>query len=161
MARHREAETVDLRRNPAVRLLQRFMPITDDYVGQHLTVRRGGRRFATPMLAVLAVIETTDIIFAVDSIPAIFAVTDETFIVFTSTAFAMLGLRALYFLLAGVIDRFVYLKPALAVVLVLVGVKMLLTDIVHVPVWLSLTLIIAVLTAAITASVRHTPRFAG
>ena len=107
---------------------------------------------ATPMLAVLVTIETTDIIFAVDSIPAIFAVTDHAFIVFSSNAFAILGMRVLYFMLAGAMHRFIYLKAGLAAVLVFVGVKMLTEDILHLNIWISLAVIGAVLAIAIGAS---------
>ena len=108
------------------------------------------------MLAVLVAVETTDILFAVDSIPAIFAVTQEPFLVFTSNAFAMLGLRALYFLLAGMMSRFVYLKLGLAAVLVFVGAKMLAADVFHVPVWSSLVVIATVLGLSVAASLRAT-----
>jgi tellurite resistance protein TerC len=119
-------------------------------------VRDGVKRYATPMLAVLVAVETTDVLFAVDSIPAIFAVTDEPFLVFTSNAFAILGLRALYFLLAGMMSRFVYLKIGLAAVLVFVGAKMLLTDVFPVPVWASLLAIGSVLATSVLASLRAT-----
>ena len=111
---------------------------------------------ATPLLAVLVVVETTDIVFAVDSIPAIFAVTTNSFLVFTSNAFAILGLRALYFLLAGMIGRFVYLKIGLAAVLVFVGAKMLLTDVFHVPIWASLAVIAGCIGASIGFSLKRT-----
>jgi tellurite resistance protein TerC len=140
MARSRD-EAIHPERNPALRLFKRVVPTTDEYHGQNLTVREAGRRMATPLLAVLVLIETSDILFAVDSIPAIFAVTNDPFLVFTSNAFAILGLRALYFMLAGMIDRFVFLKLGLAAVLVFVGAKMLLTDVWHIPVWLSLAFI--------------------
>ena len=132
---------VDPAKNPVLRLLRKIMPITDGYRGQKLMVREAGRRFATPLLAVLVVIETSDILFAVDSIPAIFAVTKDSFLVFSSNAFAILGLRAMYFLLAGMMDRFVHLNAGLAAVLVFVGAKMLLTDVYHLPIWLSLGVI--------------------
>jgi tellurite resistance protein TerC len=119
-------------------------------------VRDAGRWIATPLLAVLIVIETTDVVFAVDSIPAIFAVTSDTFLVFTSNAFAILGLRALYFVLAGAMGRFVYLKVGLAVVLVFVGVKMLISEWYHIPIGLSLGFIALTLTVAIVASLRAT-----
>jgi tellurite resistance protein TerC len=142
-------------RNPVLRLVRRFVPMTDEYEGQRFFTRRAGKLIATPLLAVLIAIETTDVIFAVDSIPAIFAVTSEPFLVFTSNAFAILGLRALYFLLAGMIQRFVYLKLGLAVVLVFVGVKMLMTDIYKIPVWTSLGVIAAILTVAMVLSWRR------
>jgi tellurite resistance protein TerC len=115
-----------------------------------------GRRVATPLLAVLVLIETSDILFAVDSIPAIFAVTDDPFIVFTSNAFAILGLRALYFMLAGMIHRFVYLKIGLAIVLVYVGFKMLVSTVYKIPIWASLTFIALAITISIVASLRST-----
>lgn len=151
MALHRDSE-VHPDRNPVLRGLRRVVPMTNDYEGQRFFVRHAGRLLATPMLAVLVVIETTDVIFAVDSIPAVFAVTRDTFIVFTSNAFAILGLRALYFLLAGMIGRFVYLKPALALVLVFVGVKMLISELYKIPIWASLGFIGIVLTVAVVAS---------
>jgi tellurite resistance protein TerC len=155
MARHGDAE-VHPERNPVLRLLRRVMPVTDAYVGTRFFVRRDHRTWATPLFAVLVAIETTDVLFAVDSIPAIFAVTDEPFIVFTSNAFAILGLRALYFLLAGLIDRFVYLKYGLAAILVFVGVKMLLVDVWHIPIALSLAVIAAVLGVSVALSLRVT-----
>jgi tellurite resistance protein TerC len=106
---------------------------------------------------VLVVMETTDIIFAIDSIPAIFAVTTDTFLVFTSNAFAILGLRALYFLLAGMIGRFAYLKIGLAFVLAFVGVKMLISDWYHVPIWLSLTVIASAIAISVVVSLRRPP----
>jgi tellurite resistance protein TerC len=155
MARHGDAE-VHPERNPMLRLLRRVMPVTDSYVGTRFFVRRDRRTWATPLFAVLVAIETTDVLFAVDSIPAIFAVTDEPFIVFTSNAFAILGLRALYFLLAGLMDRFVYLKYGLAAILVFVGVKMLLVDVWHIPIALSLAVIAAVLGVSVALSLRVT-----
>jgi tellurite resistance protein TerC len=157
MARRRD-EHVDPARNPIVRLLRRRVPMTDGYEGQRFFVRRPGRLLATPLLAVLVVVETTDVVFAVDSIPAIFAVTDETFLVFTSNAFAILGLRALYFLLAGMISRFAYLKIGLAAVLAFVGVKLLLTHVLHLPVSLSLGVIAAILGTALVASLVRPPK---
>lgn len=144
--------SIDPERNPLLRGLRRAVPITEDYVGQRFWVRREGRRLATPMLAVLIAIETTDVVFAVDSIPAIFAVTTNTFIVFTSNAFALLGLRALYFLLAGAMKRLHFLKAGLAAVLALVGVKMLIGDFYHMPITLSLGAIAGILAMAVGAS---------
>ena len=125
---------------------------TDKLYGQKMFVRIGGIVFATPLLIVLVLVEFTDIIFAVDSIPAIFAVTDEPFLVFTANAFAVLGLRAMYFLLSDLIHRFVYLKVGLAVILIWVGVKMMLHDIYKVPTTLSLAVIILVIAVAVIAS---------
>jgi tellurite resistance protein TerC len=155
MARSRNEEAHP-ERNPALRLFKRLVPTTDEYHGQKLTVLQAGRRMATPLLAVLVLVETTDIIFAVDSIPAIFAVTDDPFLVFTSNAFAILGLRALYFMLAGMIDRFVFLKVGLAAVLVFVGAKMLLTDVWKIPTWISLAFIASAIGVSIALSLRAT-----
>jgi tellurite resistance protein TerC len=130
--------------------------MTAEYHGQKFTVLEAGKRVATPLMAVLVLIETSDILFAVDSIPAIFAVTDDPFIVFTSNAFAILGLRALYFMLAGMIHRFVYLKIGLAVVLVYVGFKMLISSVYKIPIWSSLTFIAVAITISIVASLRST-----
>jgi tellurite resistance protein TerC len=127
MLRHNSV-SLDPGKNPVVRALRKVMPVTDSYDGAKFFTVRNGVRCATPMFAVLLAIETSDVIFAIDSIPAIFAVTDDTFIVFTSNAFAILGLRALYFLLAGAMDRLSYLKVGLAGVLGLVGVKMLISE---------------------------------
>lgn len=115
---------IDPEKNPVIRLMRRVIPITPELAGQNFFVRREGRWFGTPLLVALVFIEVSDIIFAVDSVPAIFALTNEPLIVFTSNVFAILGLRAMYFLLAGIIDRFVYLKYGLALVLVFVGLKM-------------------------------------
>jgi tellurite resistance protein TerC len=115
---------IDPEKNPVIRLLRRLLPITPELEGQRFVVRRDGRWFGTPLLVALVFIEISDIIFAVDSVPAIFALTNEPLIVFTSNVFAILGLRAMYFLLAGIVDRFVYLKYGLALVLVFVGLKM-------------------------------------
>lgn len=148
--------SIDPGRNPVVKLLGRVMPITDGYRGQKLTVREAGRLMATPLLAVLVVIETTDVLFAVDSIPAIFAVTTDPFLVFTSNAFAILGLRALYFLLAGMMGRFVHLKTGLAAVLVFVGTKMLLSHVYHLPIWASLGVIALLIGGSVVTSLRAT-----
>jgi tellurite resistance protein TerC len=155
MATHVEHD-IDPARNPVIRLVRRLVPVTAAYHGQKFFVRlddEGVRRlFATPLFVVLVSVEATDLIFAVDSIPAIFAVTEEPFIVYSSNVFAILGLRALYFLLAGVIHRFRYLKAGVSVVLVFVGAKMLLMDIYHVPIGLSLAVIAGVLATATAAS---------
>jgi tellurite resistance protein TerC len=155
MALHRDEE-IHPERNPLLRLFRRAVPMTTDYRGQRFLVREAGVLLATPLMAVLVIVETTDIIFAVDSIPAIFAVTREPFLVFTSNAFAILGLRALYFMLAGMIRRFVYLKLGLSVVLVYVGLKMALSEIVHPPIWMSLSVIAVVLAVSILVSLART-----
>jgi tellurite resistance protein TerC len=138
--------------NPALRFIRRLIPLTPNYEGARFFTRQNGIMMATPLLAVLVTIETTDIIFAVDSIPAIFAVTDNAFIVFSSNAFAILGMRVLYFLLAGAMYRFIYLKLGLAAVLVFVGVKMLTEDVYHMPIAVSLGVIGLVLAVAMGAS---------
>lgn len=138
--------------NPVLRLFRKLVPAVSDYRGSHFVVREGGRWLATPLLMVLVVVEATDAVFAVDSIPAIFAITTDPFIVFTSNIFAILGLRALYFLLAGMLSKLRYLKVGLGLVLGFVGVKMLLTDIYKVPVLVSLGAIAVILGGAIGAS---------
>ncbi|MGD6978067.1 MULTISPECIES: TerC family protein [Citricoccus] len=138
-------------------VFRRLVPMTDTFHGQRLLVRRDGVVLATPLLAVLVLVETTDVVFAVDSIPAIFAVTDEVFLVFTANAFAILGLRAMYFLLADLIHRFVYLKVGLALVLVWVGIKMLLKiDVFYIPTPVSLAVVVLILTVSVIASLRAT-----
>jgi tellurite resistance protein TerC len=141
-------------RNPVLRGLRRLLPLTSGYRGAKFLVRENGKRMATPLLAVLIVVETTDIIFAVDSIPAIFGVTQEPFLVFTSNAFAILGLRALYFLLAKLMTRFRYLQIGLSAVLVFIGVKMIVNHWVHVPIWVSLAFIVGALSTAVVVSMR-------
>ena len=138
--------------NPVVKLFQRFVPLTPRYHGKHFFVQEAGRRVATPLMLVLVVVEATDVVFAVDSIPAVFGVTTDPFIVFTSNIFAILGLRALYFLLAGLMHKFVYLSYGLGLVLVFVGAKMVLHDWIHIPVEWSLGVVGALLTAAVVAS---------
>ncbi|UIP57276.1 TerC family protein [Agromyces marinus] len=149
-------EHVHPERSRTLKLFRRFVPMTDAYHGQRFLVRVGGVVVATPLLAVLVLVEVTDIVFAVDSIPAIFAVTAEPFLVFTANAFAILGLRAMYFLLADLIHRFTYLKIGLAVVLVWVGVKMALLDVVKIPTTLSLAVVAAIIAIAIGASLHAT-----
>jgi tellurite resistance protein TerC len=147
--------------NVVLRLVRRVIPITPDYHGQSFFVRHRGKLMATPLFAVLVVVETTDIMFAIDSIPAIFAITTDPFIVLSSNLFAILGLRALYFLLAGMIGRFVYLKQGLAALLVFAGVKILVADVYKMPVALSLAVIVAILAVSIGASLWATRRSAG
>ncbi|MFP5291265.1 MAG: TerC family protein, partial [Actinomycetes bacterium] len=130
------------------------VPSTSSYHGQAMFTRIDGRKLATPLFAVLVVIETSDVIFAVDSIPAILAVSRDTFIVFSSNAFAILGLRALYFLLADLRDKFDYLQPGLAVILAFVGTKMIVSEWYHIPTPVSLGVIALVLTVAIAASAK-------
>ena len=153
MFRHSEM-SLDPKQNRILRLVGKIVPIAEEYDGQRLFTRRNGILMATPLFAVLVVVETTDVVFAVDSIPAIFAVTRDPFIVYTSNAFAILGLRALYFLLAGVAHKFVYLKTGLAVILAFVGTKMIIADFYHVPVGVSLAIIGTVLAVSVIASLR-------
>jgi tellurite resistance protein TerC len=148
----RAGEVTDPSRNLAVRALRRVLPVTESYHGPKLLVRDGRRRVATPLLVALVAIEVTDLIFALDSIPAVFGVTRDVYVVFTSNAFAVLGLRALYFLLAGSMDRFVYLKQGLAVLLTFIGAKMLLSPVLHLPVTVSLAVIVLVVGGAVGAS---------
>ncbi|MFC5176138.1 TerC family protein [Nocardioides taihuensis] len=155
MFTHRNDE-MDLSRNRVLAWVRKRVPSTDEYHGQKFWVKEAGAWVATPLFFVLVMVETTDIIFAVDSIPAIFAVTQDPFLVFTSNAFAILGLRAMYFLLADLIDRFVYLKAGLAAILVFVGVKMLLLDVYKVPIWLSLTVIALCLVVSVGLSLYRT-----
>jgi len=149
--KHNETE-VHPENNPVLKLVQRVVPSTPELDGQKMFTRKHGRLLATPLFAVLILVETTDVVFAVDSIPAILAVSHEEFIVFSSNAFAILGLRALYFLLAGMQGRFRYLNTGLGIILAFVGVKMLLLDVYHMPTWLSLSVIALVLTVTIWAS---------
>ncbi|MBL8090606.1 MAG: TerC family protein [Anaerolineales bacterium] len=157
MARQQEEE-LNPDENPVVKFFRRFMPVTENYEDDKFFIRRAGRLFATPLFLVLLVIESTDLVFAVDSIPAIFAITRDPFIVYTSNVCAILGLRALYFLLANVMHQFEYLKLGLAVVLSFIGVKMLLIDLVKIPVGVSLTVVASVLTISIIASIIKTRR---
>jgi tellurite resistance protein TerC len=154
-----DGETFDPSTNKLVRLLRRVMKVTTNYSGDRFFVRENGAWHATPMLLVVLVIESSDLIFAVDSIPAIFAITTDPFIVFSSNIFAILGLRALYFVLAGMAKHFDYLKPGIIFILFFVAVKMLIADFVKVPEWLSLAVIGVTLALSIFASVfrKHLP----
>jgi tellurite resistance protein TerC len=158
MAMHKDEE-MHPEKNPVIRLVRRLFPVTKDYHEEHFFVRQerpsggGGSEWAaTPLFVVLALVETTDLLFAVDSIPAVFAVTSDPFIVYSSNVFAILGLRALYFILADVMDRFHYLKIGLSIVLVFVGVKMLVADVYKIPIAASLGIIVLVLGASVAAS---------
>jgi tellurite resistance protein TerC len=127
--------------------------MSESFEGQRLFTRRDGRRLATPLFAVLLIIEATDVVFAIDSVPAVFSVTRDAFVAFTSNAMAILGLRSLYFVLAGAVGTFRYLKPALAAILAFVGAKMLLTHVIEIPVALSLGVIVAILSVGVLASI--------
>ena len=145
-------------KNPVVRLVRRLVPVTDQYHGQSFFVRQNGALAATPLFLVLALVEATDLIFAVDSIPAIFAVTTDPFIVYTSNVFAILGLRSLYFLLAGVMHKFEFLKLGLAAILVFVGAKMAMVDLYTIPSAVSLGVVAAILAVAVAASLLRAQR---
>jgi tellurite resistance protein TerC len=159
MALQKDENAYNPERDPVLRLARRIIPVANDYHGDKFFIRQpvsgGGTRLAaTQLFIVLLIVDTTDIIFATDSIPAIFAVTRDPFIVYTSNICAVLGLRALYFLLAGVVDKFVYLKLGLSLVLIFIGGKMLLEHFVHLPIVASLGVVGAVLAASILASLR-------
>lgn len=149
----------DVAENPLVKLAARRFRTTSDYRGQSFFVRENGLLYLTPLALVLIVVESTDLVFAVDSIPAIFAVTDDPFIVYTSNVFAILGLRALFFLLAGYLNDLPLLKPALATILLFVGTKMILADVYHMPPFVSLGVVASILTVAVLLSLRmkHPP----
>jgi tellurite resistance protein TerC len=147
-------DEVDPGSNPTVKLVKRFLPVTEKYHGNHFFVVENGKRIATPLFIVLLVIESSDLIFAVDSIPAIIGISKDSFIIYTSNVFAILGLRSLYFALAGIMDLFHYLKYALSFILTFVGVKMLIEKIYHVPIEMSLGIIITALVISIVASLR-------
>lgn len=156
MIRHR-ASHFDPSTSGVVRLFRRHVPMTDEYDGQRFLTRRNGALVATPLLLVLVLVESTDLVFAVDSIPAVFAVTQEPFLVFTANAFAILGLRAMYFLLADLMHRFVYLKLGLGLVLVWVGIKLVLqVDVWKMPTLLSLGVVAVIIAVSIVASLRAT-----
>ena len=148
----------DPSKSKAMKIFHRFVPSTDNLDGQKLFTKENGKRLATPLLAVLVLVEITDVIFAVDSVPAVLAVTNEQYIAFASNAFAILGLRALYFLLADMRDRFQYLQTGLGVILAFVGIKMTLSYWWHMPIAISLSVIAMILTVSIVASLRSTPK---
>lgn len=150
-------EDIDPEKNPVLKLMRRFVPITPNYVEQRFFVKQAGRWLATPLFVVLVVIETTDVIFALDSIPAILAITTDPFIVYSSNVFAILGLRALYFALAGIMRMFRYLHYGLSLILVFVGAKMLLSDFIHIqPLW-ALGVIGSILLVSILVSILRPP----
>ncbi|MFN8024420.1 MAG: TerC family protein [Acidimicrobiales bacterium] len=149
-----DEEEMDPGQSPVLKVIKKVVPSTELMDGQRLFTRISGRRLATPLFAVLVLVEATDVIFAVDSVPAVLAVSHEQFIVFSSNAFAILGLRALYFLLADLHARFSYLQEGLAIILAFVGIKMIIADWYHIPTWLSLLVIALVLAVSITISLR-------
>jgi tellurite resistance protein TerC len=151
-----KSQAVDLEHNFVLRTIRRLVPVTNDYHGPKFIALVGGRRMLTPLALVLIVIETMDLIFAVDSIPAVLAITRDTFIVYTSNICAILGLRSLYFLLANLVTRFIYLRVGLAIILFFVGSKMLLEPWMRVPSFLSLLIILSVLAITTVISLRST-----
>lgn len=151
-------ERIEPENNPLVKLVRRIIPVSKAYHDDKFFYRTRTRWLATPLLLVLVVIEWTDLVFAIDSIPAVFAVTDDPFIVYSSNVFAILGLRALFFLLAGMLDSFYYLKPGVALILVFVGLKMVLSGFFHLPIMISLGVIVGVLATAVIASIVRSRR---
>jgi tellurite resistance protein TerC len=151
-------ESVEPEKNIMVKLTRRFFPVVHQFHGQKFVIRQGGRWFLTPLAIVLIMVETTDLIFAVDSIPAIFGVTKEPFIVFTSNVFAIMGLRSLYFVLAGAIGYFRYLKIGLSIVLCVIGLKMLLGHFIEIPTALSLGLVLGIIGLSVALSIVATRR---
>jgi len=152
-------QRIEPERNPIVRLTRRLLPIADTYDGAKFTCRTGrGRLLATPLVLVLLVVEWSDLVFAIDSIPAIFAITRDPFLVYSSNVFAILGLRALFFVLAGMLDRFVYLKPGVALILVFVGGKMAVSAWLHVPTAVSLAIVLLTLASAVGLSLLRSAR---
>lgn len=145
-------ESIHPEKNPLLRLFRKFFPVTEDYEGVKFFVRRGAVRYATPLAVVLLVVETTDLLFATDSIPAVLAVTREPFIVYTSNIFAILGLRSLYFVLAGMIEVFHLLHYGLAVILIFIGVKMLMSNYVQIPIGVALGVVAGVLLLSVVLS---------
>jgi len=154
----KETHVPSVEDNRLVRLARRFFPVTETYEGQNLFVRRSGILMMTPLLVVLILIESTDLVFAVGSIPAIYAVTDDPFIVFTSNIFAILGLRSLYFVMSGYLANLRYLKQGLAAILTFVGAKMILSDVLHLNPLVSLAVIVGILAIATAASISYTKR---
>ena len=144
---------VEPEKNPVLKIFRKFMPVTNEYTQGHFFVKRSGQQWATPLFITLIVVATTDVVFAVDSIPAILAITTDMFIVYSSNIFAILGLRALYFVLAGMMEIFHFLNYGLAAILIFVGVKMLLADIYKIPIGIALDVIVAILGTSMLVSV--------
>ncbi len=152
MLTHKEEEKKDLSQMPLLKIAKKIIPFKDDYHEDNFFAKINGKTFATPLLACVFVIEGSDLIFAIDSIPAVLSITQDTFIVYTSNIFAIIGLRSLYFLLAGMASKFEYLKYGIALILGFVGLKMLLSSALHLPIWLSLLVIATILTSTILIS---------
>ena len=155
-----QEERIEPERNPVVRLAKRFLPFTSAYEGQHFFIKSHRGWLGTPLFLVLLVVEWSDLVFAIDSIPAIFAVTRDPFIVYSSNVFAILGLRALFFVLASALDKFIYLKPGVALILVFVGTKMVADAWIHLPILVSLGVIVLILTSSVLLSLAHSRRLA-
>ena len=152
-------EETDPQDNRVLKLLRRFLPFTEDYQGDNFFVRTDGKRYATPLLTALVGIEASDVVFAIDSVPAVLSITQTTYVAYSAMAFAVLGLRALYFALEGLVDRFVYLHYGLAAILIFLGVEFVLQGFgIHVPIYASLAVIAAVITASVIFSLRATSR---
>lgn len=159
MFTQKDGDIINLEHNPVVRLARRLLPMDKAYDGTRFFTRTmDGRLLATPLLLVVLVVEWADLVFAIDSIPAIFAITRDPFLVYSSNIFAILGLRALFFVLAGMLDKFVYLKPGVAVILVFVGIKMTLSAWVHIPTAVSLAVVILTLATAVGLSIWRSSR---
>ncbi|MEX2192661.1 MAG: TerC/Alx family metal homeostasis membrane protein [Nitrosarchaeum sp.] len=154
----KEEKKIELEKNIAVRILKKFMPVNLSLVGNKFIVRINGVMHATPLLVALAIIELTDLVFAMDSIPAVLAITRDPFIVITSNVFAILGLRALYFLIGGMLERFHYLKPGLIVLLLFIGTKMIISEFYHIPTVTSLIIVFVILATVIVASLLRKPK---
>jgi tellurite resistance protein TerC len=157
LAIRKEEDAVNPEDNPALKLARRFLRTTEEYNGDHFTVVKDGLRYATPLFLVLVVIEVTDLLFAVDSVPAVLAVSDDVFVVYTSNIMAILGLRALYFVLAGMMNRFHYLGTGLALILIFIGVKMAIAHFVSIPSLVSLAVIVTLLAGSIVLSLLRPP----
>jgi len=158
MAVSKDDAEIEPEKNPVIRLVKKIMPVTHDFHGHNFFVKIDGKKFATPLFIALVMVEITDLIFAVDSIPAIFAITTDPFIVYTSNVFAILGLRSLYFALAAIVDKFHYLQMGLAIILSFIGIKMLTAKFYHLPSWVTLTVVIGVLSLSVVASIVWPPK---
>ncbi len=152
MLTHKEEEKKDLSQMPLLKFAKKIIPFKDNYDSDNFFTKENGKLFATPLLACVFVIEGSDLIFALDSIPAVLSITQDTFIVYTSNIFAIIGLRSLYFLLAGMANKFEYLKYGIALILAFVGLKMVLSSVIHLPIWLSLLVIAVILAGTILIS---------
>lgn len=156
----KEEKKIELEKNIAVRILKKFMPVNLSLVGNKFIIPINGIMHATPLLVALAIIELTDLVFAMDSIPAVLAITRDPFIVITSNVFAILGLRALYFLIGGMMEKFRYLKPGLIILLLFIGTKMIISEFYHIPTVTSLIIVFVILTTVIVASLLRKPKIA-